>query len=216
MFLALPWRTFLNISRRLWSRLLIQRNSEVLFRLKSNVSDCVPPERSCSQRKTPVSASSQVTWLLLQHWQSASNDTHGQLPFALMAEGFDYISTNREFLAPDEPGFSPVIQDVLAPVSPRSTPYAGRAMTPTAKPTVKFTSGVLPENQRVMHTSRSLKVSHASPLAPLRSRDREALDDFFDGDNASETALDVHRCLSRLYPEPCWEDEPYEFLNGYI
>jgi hypothetical protein len=31
-----------------------------------------------------------------------------------------------------------------------------------------------------------------------------------------QVVLDVHRYLARLYPEPCWEDEPYEFLRGYV
>lgn len=65
-------------------------------------------------------------------------------------------------------------------------------------------------------TAASLEVHHASPLAPLRPRDGQALDDFFERDRIHEIALDIHRYLARAYPEPCWEDEPYEFLRGYI
>lgn len=65
-------------------------------------------------------------------------------------------------------------------------------------------------------TSPSLEVHHASPLAPLKVRDAEALDAFFDSDRVREITLDVHRYLARTYPEPCWEDEPYEFLKGYV
>ena len=65
-------------------------------------------------------------------------------------------------------------------------------------------------------TSPSLDVHHASPLAPLRRRDSQALDDFFESDRIQDIALDIHRYLARIYPEPCWEDEPYEFLRGYI
>ncbi|NER84367.1 MAG: hypothetical protein F6K42_33515 [Leptolyngbya sp. SIO1D8] len=65
-------------------------------------------------------------------------------------------------------------------------------------------------------TSPSLSIEHASPLASLRKRDAKALEEFFNDDQIQETALDIHRCLARLYPEPCWEDEPYDFLHGYI
>lgn len=65
-------------------------------------------------------------------------------------------------------------------------------------------------------TSPSLKVSHASPLAPLRSQDAKALESFFESEHIQETVLDIHRYIARIYPEPCWEDEPYEFLHGLI
>ncbi|MGF1459437.1 MAG: hypothetical protein ACFBSG_10470 [Leptolyngbyaceae cyanobacterium] len=69
---------------------------------------------------------------------------------------------------------------------------------------------------RPARTSRSLNVSHASPLASLRPRDAAALDDLFEVEDLSDIQLDIHRHLARLYPEPCWEDEPYEFLHGFI
>ena len=65
-------------------------------------------------------------------------------------------------------------------------------------------------------TSPSLNVHHASPLTPLRERDTQALSDFFECDLIQEITLDIHRYLARTYPEPCWEDEPYDFLNDYI
>ncbi|MEM1368464.1 MAG: hypothetical protein AAGG02_10690 [Cyanobacteria bacterium P01_H01_bin.15] len=81
---------------------------------------------------------------------------------------------------------------------------------------LKLTNGILPERQRVLRTSKSLVVSHASPLAPLRSRDRNALDDLFEHDDLQEISLDVHRYLARIYPEPCWEDNPHDFLHDFI
>jgi hypothetical protein len=68
----------------------------------------------------------------------------------------------------------------------------------------------------VEQTSASLAVHHASPIAPLRERDAVALEEFFNYERIHEIVLDIHRCLARMYPEPCWEDEPYEFLRGYI
>jgi hypothetical protein len=64
--------------------------------------------------------------------------------------------------------------------------------------------------------SLRLEVQHANPLEPLRPRDGRALDTFFKSDRIQEITLDIHQYLARAYPEPCWEDEPYEFLRGYI
>lgn len=65
-------------------------------------------------------------------------------------------------------------------------------------------------------TSPSLTIEHANPLTSLRQRDARALDELFESDHIQEITLDIYRYLARMYPEPCWEDEPYEFLHGYI
>lgn len=67
-------------------------------------------------------------------------------------------------------------------------------------------------------TSPSLDVFHADPLSPLRDRDLTALRELFALEAAlmEQVVLDVNSALARLYPEPCWEDEPYEFLRGYV
>ena len=125
----------------------------------------------------------------------------------------DFTANDKTW--PSEPaGFGLVEPEALLP-PPTPAAATGVTVAQGAK-TLSSTRGVLPGSQHVVRTSRSLEVSHASPLAPLRPRDREALDELFDGDDLSDIALDVHRYLSRIYPEPCWEDEPYEFLNGYI
>lgn len=63
----------------------------------------------------------------------------------------------------------------------------------------------------------SLNLNSASPLSPLRSRDVKALVDMFSHDQLTEIEADVHQYLHRLYPEPCWEIEPYElFLKGFL
>lgn len=132
-----------------------------------------------------------------------------------MDEGLSHLQLPESLLATNEQVFGLVNRDapVLASVS-----EAPSATQPTASDVnaLGFTSDVLPDRQRLIRTSRSLEISHASPLAPLRTRDSQALDDLFDVDNLQEMTLDVHRYLARTYPEPCWEDEPYDFLNGYI
>ncbi|NJL85274.1 MAG: hypothetical protein HC886_03740 [Leptolyngbyaceae cyanobacterium SM1_1_3] len=58
--------------------------------------------------------------------------------------------------------------------------------------------------------------SHADPLAPLRYRDLVALNELFDDEQILEIEADILQHLSWMYPEPCWDDEPYSFLQGYI
>jgi hypothetical protein len=59
-------------------------------------------------------------------------------------------------------------------------------------------------------------VSHADPLAPLKPRDEQALVELFTHDKIEEIAEEVQSRLKRLYPEPCWEDEPFDFLRQYL
>lgn len=62
----------------------------------------------------------------------------------------------------------------------------------------------------------SFSLTHANPLSPLRSRDIQALVEIFTHDHLAEIEADIQDYLHRLYPEPCWEVEPYEFLKGYL
>lgn len=102
--------------------------------------------------------------------------------------------------------------------------YAVAPLTPLASTpdTLVYSGREAPWNgaasiaRAVDYTSQSLAIDHAEPLAPLRQQDITALDELFDSSQIQDIALDIHRYLARLYPEPCWEDEPYEFLHGYI
>lgn len=57
---------------------------------------------------------------------------------------------------------------------------------------------------------------YAEPLAPLREGDALALEDIFNDTQIDERLTDICIRLEQLCPEPCWEDEPYDFLKGYI
>lgn len=57
---------------------------------------------------------------------------------------------------------------------------------------------------------------HAEPLAPLRQRDEQALDDLFGNGPIEEIVSDICDRLKHLHPEPCWEDDPFDFLKGYL
>lgn len=61
-----------------------------------------------------------------------------------------------------------------------------------------------------------LKVVHADPISPLRLQDLVALDDLFDHDQMVIAEPDILHNLDKMCPEPCWEEDPYEFLHGYL
>ncbi len=57
---------------------------------------------------------------------------------------------------------------------------------------------------------------HAAPLSPLKDRDEKALGLLFCREDMEEVERDVDRCLLLLWPEPCWEDDAFEFLKEYL
>jgi hypothetical protein len=58
--------------------------------------------------------------------------------------------------------------------------------------------------------------THASPLAPLNDRDLRELVVLFDRKDSDEIEADVISKLNMLYPEPSWDEEPYDFLQEYL
>jgi hypothetical protein len=61
------------------------------------------------------------------------------------------------------------------------------------------------------------RVGHyAEPLSPLKERDIVALADLFPPDQMQTVEADVNRLLLRLLPEPCWEENPFEFLKDFL
>ena len=137
-----------------------------------------------------------------------------QLPERLMDEGFISPGTDDSFFTS-----SP---SILGRTEPQSLRSSSETSEPLSYPAALPQNGMqrvdtgIPLVSRTQRTSPSLGVSHASPIAPMRARDSAALAEMFDGDRLSEITLDIHRYLARAYPEPCWEDEPYEFLHGYV
>ncbi|MBE9065412.1 hypothetical protein IQ260_01960 [Leptolyngbya cf. ectocarpi LEGE 11479] len=57
---------------------------------------------------------------------------------------------------------------------------------------------------------------HAEPLAPLRQRDEQALEDVFEDTQVEDIIADICTRLKQLHPEPCWDDDPFNFLSGYL
>ena len=61
-----------------------------------------------------------------------------------------------------------------------------------------------------------LTTFHADPLTPLRQRDEQALDDIFNHAQVEEIVADIYIRLQQLCPEPCWDDDLFDFLKGYL
>lgn len=73
------------------------------------------------------------------------------------------------------------------------------------------------------HSSTTLRVNYsnnlqvyAPSLTSLRERDWTALIELFDRDDGDEIEADIDRSLFWLIPEPCWEDDPFDFLREYL
>lgn len=58
--------------------------------------------------------------------------------------------------------------------------------------------------------------SYAAPLMPLRERDNQVLSELFKQDGIDEIEADILNNLIQRFPEPCWEDDPLEFLEEYL
>lgn len=55
-----------------------------------------------------------------------------------------------------------------------------------------------------------------APLESLRYRDKTALNELFEQKDLEAIILDVVTNLLWLWPEPCWEEDPYEFLEEFL
>lgn len=62
----------------------------------------------------------------------------------------------------------------------------------------------------------SLLTSYAAPLAPMRDRDLKALGSLFEREDIQDVETDIIRNLLARWPEPCWDDDPFDFLQEYL
>jgi hypothetical protein len=59
-------------------------------------------------------------------------------------------------------------------------------------------------------------IAYAEALPPLRDRDLKALSELFQTTQMELIEADILENLAWRYPEPCWEDELFTFLEGYL
>lgn len=72
-------------------------------------------------------------------------------------------------------------------------------------------------SKRHQDTAESEQFSgHAQPISPLRERDINALSDLFQRADMFEVEADINSRLLQLLPEPCWEDDPFDFVREFL
>ena len=59
-------------------------------------------------------------------------------------------------------------------------------------------------------------VAHAAPLSSLTEKDLQALAEIFESENTTEVEAELAQYLNLMYPEPCWEENPFGFLLDYL
>ncbi|HEY9648799.1 MAG TPA: hypothetical protein V6C88_20635, partial [Chroococcidiopsis sp.] len=57
---------------------------------------------------------------------------------------------------------------------------------------------------------------YAPPIMPLRDRDLSALAEFFAAADMERIEADVLKGLRDRYPEPCWDEDLFEFLADFL
>lgn len=69
---------------------------------------------------------------------------------------------------------------------------------------------------KTTETESSRLINHASPLSSLTERDLEALAAMFEPEDAAEVEAELAHYLNLMCPEPCWEEDPFDFLRDYL
>ncbi|MEB3358602.1 MAG: hypothetical protein VKK04_17885 [Synechococcales bacterium] len=69
---------------------------------------------------------------------------------------------------------------------------------------------------RPLNVPVSPELSHADPISSLRQQDVQAMQSLFDREDIRDIEENIQRRLETLCPEPCWDEEPYEFLRDYL
>ncbi|MBD2211089.1 hypothetical protein H6G27_14510 [Nostoc linckia FACHB-104] len=57
---------------------------------------------------------------------------------------------------------------------------------------------------------------YAPAIASLEERDWKAMTELFDREDSEEIEADILKSLLFMIPEPCWGDDPFDFLREYL
>ncbi|MBW4560882.1 MAG: hypothetical protein KME32_06920 [Mojavia pulchra JT2-VF2] len=57
---------------------------------------------------------------------------------------------------------------------------------------------------------------HTPLITSIAERDWKAMTELFDREDGDEIEADIHTNLLLMTPEPCWGDDPFEFLREYL
>lgn len=87
----------------------------------------------------------------------------------------------------------------------------------SSQPTIDKTASEDGLIQSDLSEPSALETDCSTPtLLPLRDRDLKVLVDLFTLDDIDAIETDILTNLNRRPPEPCWEDDPFEFLRDYL
>lgn len=95
-----------------------------------------------------------------------------------------------------------------ANASAATNPFKSESLHPTFDPSH---AASLPENAAL-----SWQAPVSSQAIPLRRRDLQVLTELFDLHEIEAIESDILENLGWRCPEPCWEDNPFEFLREYL
>ncbi|BAY09024.1 hypothetical protein [Calothrix sp. NIES-2098] len=57
---------------------------------------------------------------------------------------------------------------------------------------------------------------YAPSITSLEERDWKVMTELFDREDSDEIEADINSSLMLMIPEPCWGDDPFEFLREYL
>ncbi|WP_084555025.1 hypothetical protein [[Phormidium ambiguum] IAM M-71] len=72
------------------------------------------------------------------------------------------------------------------------------------------------KNRKTTEKEYTRFVNHAIPLSSLTEKDLEALAAMFDPEDLAEVEAELSHYLNLMCPEPCWEEDPFDFLRDYL
>lgn len=91
-----------------------------------------------------------------------------------------------------------------------------RALQQVAKQGEEQKARQIRDGERSSFTTDFQQFGYAAPLSPLRERDEVALDELFQRSDMLAIETDISSCLLKLMPEPCWDDDPFEFIREFL
>lgn len=114
-----------------------------------------------------------------------------------------WIATSRAYVDSGSP----------AALRPSHHPHSNHSRSAAASPK----SGCISEPYGGLERRhREESSEHTALLIPLRDRDVKELKALFADQEIEAIETDIIDNLLRRCPEPCWEDDPFEFLQDYL
>lgn len=120
--------------------------------------------------------------------------------------------------------YTTLIQPILEQASKRSRPFplrSGAFRTYARSSLMTYSSSDVSQlklgaSGHPLQPRQGILSEFAPPLMPLQNRDRTILVSLFEREDMADIHDDIATQLSKLIPEPCWEDDPFTFLSDFL